>query len=181
MNDKLEKNFLTASEISQYFIIPLNTIYRLSKNGKIKGIRIGKQWRYSREDIERLISGGISPRTLPARRNLDFTERRQYPRINCNLNCRYKVYIPSLKEFQFITGNIRNISGGGVLLYDNPKNLINISIDDPIAFEFELTSGHDLQKINTIGRVVRTSENGVGIKFRNIDKNYQNEIINYVD
>lgn len=182
--DDRGKIFLTAEEIGKFFMIPLNTVYRLSKCGKIKGIKIGKKWRYLKEDIEELLSRGISPRILPARKNSEFKERRMYPRMNCNILCEYTLYIPSIKELHSITGIIKNISGGGIFLCDNSVNLAKISIGDPLELEFEVGE-EDYISINTKGRVVWGVENenrvyGIGVKFRNIDKEFQEKIINFV-
>lgn len=178
----MDKKFLNAEEISNYFDIPLNTIYRLSRAGKIKGIKIGKQWRYAKVDIEEILATGVSPRKLPARDISEFREKREYPRINCGIKCSYRIDIPAIKEFRSDTGCIRNISAGGIFLTDKTENLSNISIADPIELDFGLGK---LQGIKTDGRAVRKEENGVviygvGIKFRNIDKAQQNEIIRYV-
>lgn len=186
MKDDTEKKLLTANEISQCFDIPLNTIYRLSKNGKIRGIKIGKQWRYLKDDIERYLSTGTDFSLAPLRKSMEFSEKRQYPRMNCSSRCSYRITISSIKEFQSDTGSIRNISGGGVFLYDKPENLSHISIMDPVELEFEIQGKTGTKKIVTEGRAVREGEcgtviNGLGIKFRNIDKVNQEEIINYVD
>lgn len=185
MEHKIEKTFFTAEEISQILIIPLNTIYRLTKTGKIKGMKIGKQWRYLKTDVEDLIHKGISPRILPARINPDIIERRNYPRLNCNISCRYAVNILPVKTIGYNSGIIKNISGGGLLLCDRKENILQLAIDDPVHLEFDLPNENRIKKIFTKGRVVRIVENTAvvyvaGIKFRNMDKDYQDEITNYV-
>lgn len=186
MENKVEKNFLTAEEMGQFFMIPLNTIYRLTRSGKLKGIKIGKQWRYLKTDIEELISNGVSPRRLPDKRAECFVDRRTYPRMNCNILCSYSINIPSIKTFQSNSGSIRNISGGGVLIHDKPEKILQIEINDPMQLQFELTAEDGIKKIYTKGRIVRVAENrvgifGVGVKFRNMGKDYQDEITNYID
>jgi len=47
---------LTSEEVSSMLRLPLSTLYRLTKNGKIKGLKIGKQWRYKKEDIISLVN-----------------------------------------------------------------------------------------------------------------------------
>lgn len=178
----MDKKFLSAEEISEYFGIPLNTIYRLSRTGKIKGIKIGKQWRYAKADIEEILATGVSPRKLPARKPEEFREKREYPRINCNIKCSYRIEIPAIKQFRSETGCIRNISGGGIFLTDKAENLANITAGDPVELDFGLGQ---FQGIKTDGRVIRRDENGiiiygVGIKFRNINNECQNKIIEYV-
>lgn len=185
MENKIEKNFFTAEEISRFFVIPLNTIYRLTRTGKLKGIKLGRVWRYLKTDIEELISTGICPRRLPAKRAECFVDRCIHPRMNCNISCGYSINIPSIKTFQSNSGSIRNISGGGVLIYDKPEKILQIEINDPMQLQFDVPAEDGIKTINTKGRVVRLAENGVGIfgvgvKFRNIGKNYQDEITNYI-
>jgi len=39
-------------------IDPGQALYRLRKSGRLPGIRIGKSYKYKREDVARLLSGG---------------------------------------------------------------------------------------------------------------------------
>lgn len=48
-----EKYLLTAKQVSKYLGVPIRTIQRLSKEGRIKSFKIGSQWRYSKKDIEK--------------------------------------------------------------------------------------------------------------------------------
>lgn len=178
MNDKIEKRYLTADDISRHFSIPLNTIYRLSKLGKISGIKIGKQWRYLKDEIEQYI-------TKTSQKYEPLHERRLFPRINCNFECKYRVNISSIKEFKSDAGSIRNISGGGAFIYDKPQNLDHISEMDPIELDFEFACERGVKNIKVLARVVRKGQCGnvlfgLGIKFRDIDKDSLDEIIKYV-
>jgi excisionase family DNA binding protein len=47
-----EEHFLTTDEVLDYLNINLRTIYRLIKAGKIPAVRIGRQWRFRKRDIE---------------------------------------------------------------------------------------------------------------------------------
>jgi excisionase family DNA binding protein len=44
--------FLTTEEVLGYLKINLRTVYRLIEAGKIPAIRVGRQWRFRRKDIE---------------------------------------------------------------------------------------------------------------------------------
>lgn len=183
---EIDKEFLTAKEISKYLLVPVNTIYRLTKNNKIKAIKIGRQWRYPKADVEELLESGIHTDLVSIKGLRDADEKRMFPRINCNIHCEYKIDIFNAKHFYSVTGNIRNISGGGVLLCDNEDSLIQIDVDDPIELFFTIPSEEGGLSISAQGRVVRKNGtkaivHAIGIEFRNIDKYYQNEIINYVD
>ncbi len=51
-----EKEFLNSKEVSRYFDIPLRTIQKLSQQGRIRAVKLGKQWRYKKADIEEYYS-----------------------------------------------------------------------------------------------------------------------------
>jgi len=51
---------LTAKETSDMLRVPLSTLYRLTKQGQIKGFKIGKQWRYKKDDIFVHFNAGIN-------------------------------------------------------------------------------------------------------------------------
>ena len=44
--------FLTTEEVLEYLQVNLRTIYRLIKAGKIPAVRVGRQWRYRKRDID---------------------------------------------------------------------------------------------------------------------------------
>ncbi len=51
---------LTAREVCQYLRIPLSTLYSLSKRGRIKGVKVGKHWRYLQEDVHDFLVHPVS-------------------------------------------------------------------------------------------------------------------------
>jgi len=53
-----EENFLTTEEVLDYLHINLRTVYRLIKAGKIPAVRVGRQWRFRKRDIDAWLSGG---------------------------------------------------------------------------------------------------------------------------
>jgi len=48
-----QPKYLTVDELSDHLQIHRSTIYRLLKEGKLPGFRIGSDWRFSVEEIER--------------------------------------------------------------------------------------------------------------------------------
>jgi len=75
--------FLTTEEVLEYLQVTLRTVYRLIKAGKIPAVRVGRQWRFRKRDIDAWLDsqrpGGrtafafpatpepATPRTAPAR------------------------------------------------------------------------------------------------------------------
>jgi excisionase family DNA binding protein len=146
-----EFTLLKAEEASQILRVPLSTLYRLTKQGIIKGIKIGKQWRYKREDILRYFNAGVT--------FSDFTiEKRQYPRVGCRIACR----------LGDSTGVIRNISAGGALveLEKAPDPFsVGIRIDDPVELRFDLGLDDKAVAMQPQARIVRISDNNFAVRF----------------
>lgn len=223
-------HFLTSKQVSKYLFIPLRTVQRLTKEGKIKGVKIGKQWRYKRADIEYYISRGTDfsrePERIPdnssslranfvseavsdknheiasssakfipippditprndfssrpvLHKGTGFIERRAFPRINSNIKCGYSVNLVPFKD----TNNaaiIKNLSAGGAALVIQDEEINKIEIGDPINLDFDLTRKTETLNIKTEGRIVRKDGGRIGVKFRNIDEETRNKIIQYV-
>ena len=47
-----EPGFLTTEEVLEYLQVNLRTVYRLIKAGKIPAVRVGRQWRFRKSDID---------------------------------------------------------------------------------------------------------------------------------
>ena len=47
-----EESFLTTEEVLEYLQVNLRTVYRLIKAGKIPAVRVGRQWRFRKRDID---------------------------------------------------------------------------------------------------------------------------------
>src|SRR5438552_15160078 len=70
----MDESFLTTEEVLEYLQVNLRTVYRLIKAGKIPAVRVGRQWRFRKRDIDagldsqRPRSGARSiPTAAPAR------------------------------------------------------------------------------------------------------------------
>jgi excisionase family DNA binding protein len=65
----MDETFLTTEEVLEYLQVNLRTVYRLIKAGKIPAVRVGRQWRFRKRDIDAWLDsqparGGV--RTTPA-------------------------------------------------------------------------------------------------------------------
>jgi excisionase family DNA binding protein len=49
--------FLTTEEVLEYLQVNLRTVYRLIKAGKIPAVRVGRQWRFRKADIDLWLEG----------------------------------------------------------------------------------------------------------------------------
>ena len=68
----IDETFLTTEEVLEYLQVNLRTVYRLIKAGKIPAVRVGRQWRFRKRDIDawldsqRMRSGTRAPVQQPA-------------------------------------------------------------------------------------------------------------------
>jgi excisionase family DNA binding protein len=70
LNFPNDEVFLTTEEVLEYLQVNLRTVYRLIKAGKIPAVRVGRQWRFRKRDIDAWLdsqrprperAGGLSP------------------------------------------------------------------------------------------------------------------------
>jgi len=69
MVDGRDDGFLTTEEVLDYLQVNLRTVYRLIKAGKIPAVRVGRQWRFRKHDIDAWLESQRSrqaPRVTPA-------------------------------------------------------------------------------------------------------------------
>ena len=66
----IDETFLTTEEVLEYLQVNLRTVYRLIKAGKIPAVRVGRQWRFRKRDIDAWLDSqrprGGAPRVAPA-------------------------------------------------------------------------------------------------------------------
>ena len=48
---------LTTREVQNILKVDRITIYRMLQDGRLKGVKIGQQWRFPRDEVQRLLSG----------------------------------------------------------------------------------------------------------------------------
>jgi excisionase family DNA binding protein len=60
-------DFLTTHDVQDLLQVDRTTIYRMVESGRLPAIRVGKQWRFSRDEIERwLASAKLAAKPAPA-------------------------------------------------------------------------------------------------------------------
>src|SRR5205809_3110394 len=57
----IDETFLTTEEVLEYLQVNLRTVYRLIKAGKIPAVRVGRQWRFRKRDIDAWLDGQRAP------------------------------------------------------------------------------------------------------------------------
>ena len=83
INFPSDEIFLTTEEVLEYLQVNLRTVYRLIKAGKIPAVRVGRQWRFRKRDIDAWLDaqrprGERGSAAVPADRRPRVAER---PRI----------------------------------------------------------------------------------------------------
>jgi len=69
LNFPTDEVFLTTEEVLEYLQVNLRTVYRLIKAGKIPAVRVGRQWRFRKRDIDAWLDSqrrGDRPAASPA-------------------------------------------------------------------------------------------------------------------
>lgn len=54
-------DLLTARQVQDRLKVDRITVYRMLKDGRLKGVKIGQQWRFPAGEVDRLCSGAPSP------------------------------------------------------------------------------------------------------------------------
>ena len=63
----IDETFLTTDEVLEYLQVNLRTVYRLIKAGRIPAVRVGRQWRFRKADLDAWLESqrrGVRPATL---------------------------------------------------------------------------------------------------------------------
>ena len=75
LNLPTDETFLTTEEVLAYLNVNLRTVYRLIKAGSIPAVRVGRQWRFRKRDLDKWLEsqrhGDAKPTTVtPSRRRI---------------------------------------------------------------------------------------------------------------
>ncbi len=54
------EDLFTTRQVQDILKVDRITIYRMLQDGRLKGVKIGHQWRFNRQEVERLLRGEIS-------------------------------------------------------------------------------------------------------------------------
>lgn len=65
----IDETFLTTEEVLGYLQVNLRTVYRLIKAGKIPAVRVGRQWRFRKSDIDAWLDNQKTSGTVRASRS----------------------------------------------------------------------------------------------------------------
>ena len=55
---KQTPDVMTLNEVAEYLRIPRSTAYKLVQEGRIPGQKVGRQWRFRRDTIDRWLDEG---------------------------------------------------------------------------------------------------------------------------
>lgn len=53
-----EQSLLTAQQVQSMFGVDRSTVYRMAEDGRLPALKIGRQWRFRPEEIERVLGAG---------------------------------------------------------------------------------------------------------------------------
>jgi excisionase family DNA binding protein len=66
-------DLLTTRQVQEILKVDRITIYRMLQDGRLKGVKIGQQWRFARREVERLLQQEVvltETRIYRGRRNV---------------------------------------------------------------------------------------------------------------
>ncbi|MEM8531100.1 MAG: PocR ligand-binding domain-containing protein [Chloroflexota bacterium] len=64
-------DLLTAREVQELLKLDRTTIYRMLKDGRLEGVKVGQQWRFVRQEVEAILSGAHSAQDVLTQRAAD--------------------------------------------------------------------------------------------------------------
>ena len=56
-------NLLTAKQVQELLNVDRTTIYRMLKDGRLTGVKVGQHWRFSSSEVNDLLAGTVTVRT----------------------------------------------------------------------------------------------------------------------
>jgi excisionase family DNA binding protein len=65
------ETFLTAKQVEELLNVDRTTIYRMLKDGRLVGVKIGKHWRFSMLEVEDLLSGAVNESIKEQKNTID--------------------------------------------------------------------------------------------------------------
>ena len=58
-------SFLTTREVQDLLKVDRSTVYRMAEDGRLPGIKVGRQWRFPSERIDAFFGGRVEPNDVP--------------------------------------------------------------------------------------------------------------------
>lgn len=55
----MAKEIMTVAEVADYLRLNEATVYRLAQQGKLPGVKLGRQWRFKKEAIDQMLEEGF--------------------------------------------------------------------------------------------------------------------------
>ena len=55
-----EQHYLTAGDVTRLLRIDKSTVYRMAEDGRLHGVKVGRQWRFPAEELERAFGVDVS-------------------------------------------------------------------------------------------------------------------------
>lgn len=56
-----ERQYLTATDVTRLLRIDKSTVYRMAEDGRLAGVKVGRQWRFPADELERAFGIDLDP------------------------------------------------------------------------------------------------------------------------
>ena len=172
-------DILSVTEISALLKIPASSIYRLAQQGKIRGVKFGRHWRFLAKDIHDYLHGSRS-----IAKPVGPSNQRLFRRIKSEIPARLEGSLSGTKNIR-LKGAIEDISEGGIYFSSTNLHLKDgpsLKVGHPVRIVFEFDEPTQ-SKMEIKGCIIREAHNyrtGFGIKFRHLSQENQEMIHDYV-
>jgi excisionase family DNA binding protein len=132
---------LTAKEMQTLLQVDRSTIYRMAESGRLPAIKVGKQWRFAREQVDAWLQtqGGAALPTITEERYKSPNEFADLFPVQC-VQLIQNTFGDALGVMIVIT----DINGKPVTQVSNPCGLFSAISDTPRALQKCLENWHDL-------------------------------------
>lgn len=171
---------MTAEEVKEFLKIPLSTVYGLTKKGKLKGVKVGKHWRYLKSEVEGRLVGSGAFDQVARESEAEFAERRRSQRIDCEIPALITVMRGRQQDTR--EGVIQNLSASGArFVMSDGENLVPIGAG--VMINFKLPTGPSAA-LELEGKVVRGEVHHdllLGIEFRSMVQTDRAALEEYVE
>ena len=69
-----EQHYLTAADVTRLLRIDKSTVYRMAEDGRLAGVKVGRQWRFPADELERAFGVETHPEVSPHAIDVDRAE-----------------------------------------------------------------------------------------------------------
>jgi excisionase family DNA binding protein len=137
-------DYLTTRQVLDILKVDRITIYRMLQDGRIKGVKVGQQWRFARREIERIVGGEVLDEISEPSASQDPT----FP-VHC-----VQTIQDLFSDVSQIGANVVDVHGEPVTEISNPCSVCQMILSDPSGAEACRASWQAIASNGNNGQIV---------------------------